>query len=201
VEKTFAYIAGIFDGEGCLMVGKYPNKGNKNLGYRSFMSLANTNIPLLVYVKGIIGGKIVKQSIKGRYAGSFCYTLTLSSNEVRKCLPNLINYLIVKKEQAEVLLSFLERQANNASAPVSDELLNFYESCYQKLKDLKKIRYEFKEEIKSLGVFDCAQCGEKFERTSKNPRKIYCSLKCKKIVHYTRSNNRIRLGIPAWAGA
>ena len=180
------------------MVGKYPRSGNKNLAYRGFMGIANTNIPLLVYLKGIVGGKIIRMKISGNYSNSACYTLSLTTSEIRKCLPLIKEYLIVKKEQAEVLLDFLEKQSINASAPVSDKLLEFYESCYQKLKDLKKIRYEFKEQEISLGIFDCVKCGIKFEKTSRYPKKIYCSVKCKNVVHYTRSNQRIRLGIPAW---
>jgi len=194
METNLAYVAGLIDGEGTLVVGKYPRKGNKYLGYRGFLAIANTHVPMLQFLKSIIGGKIVEQG-KGRG----CYSLSLSTNEIRNCLPQIVPFLVVKKEQAEVLLDFLERQFNNASAPVSDELLKFYESCYQRLKKLKKVRYSFKEEVISLGFFDCAQCGKKFERTSKDSsKKIYCSVKCKKIVHYTRSNHRISLGIPAW---
>ena len=199
MEKQLAYIAGVLDGEGTILVGKYPRKGNRNLAYRGFLAIGNTHVPLLQFIKGVIGGKIIMQKkSSGDYAGSICYSLSLTTNEIRKWLPELLPFLIVKKEQAEVLLAFLEKQANNASAPVSDELLEFYESCYQKLKALKKVRYEYREPKYSLGFFDCAQCGKKFERTSKAPKRIYCGAWCKKQVHWTRSNNRIRLGIPAW---
>lgn len=197
--EKLAYIAGVLDGEGTLIVGKYRRSGNRYLGYRGFMSIANTNIPMLLHIKGIIGGKICAQKkTTGPYLGSVCYNLYLNTHQIREQLPKILPFLVAKKEQAEVLLDFLGRQASNASAPVSDELLDFYESCYQRLKELKKLRYSFKEEIFSIGFFDCAQCGEKFERTSRNPTKIYCSVSCKKVVHYTRSNRRISLGIPAW---
>ena len=197
--EKLAYIAGLVDGEGTLLIGKYPRNGNKYLGYRGYMGISNTNIPMLLYAKGIIGGKICAQKkATGPYIGSVCYNLSLTTNQIREQLPKILNFLVAKKDQAEVLLAFLDRQASNASAPVSEELLEFYENCYQRLKEMKKVRYSFKEEEFSLGMFDCAQCGEIFERTSKNPKKVYCSVKCKKIVHYTRSNHRISLGIPAW---
>lgn len=174
------------------MVGKYPRKENKNLAYRGFMTITNTNLPLLEYLKSVIGGKITAHNEE------FCYELKLSANEIRNWLPQILPFLIVKEEQAKVLLDFLDKQAKNAFAPVSEKLLMFYERSYSKLKELKKVRYQLSDQSFSMGYFDCAQCGNKFERTSRHPKKIYCSIKCKKVVHYTRSNKRIRLGIPAW---
>lgn len=197
-KEEIAYIAGVLDGEGYLGIGKYPRLGNKHLGYRGHMVISNTHIPMLQHIKKLIGGKIVLLSGTSRDGVKRCFTLTLTTNSIKEWLPQIEPYLIVKKEQASTLLEFLKRQSDNGSAPISDSLLGFYERSYQKLKDLKNYEYTFKEENKSLGNFDCAQCGKKFERSTRNPKKIYCSLKCKKIVHYTRSNKRISLGIPAW---
>lgn len=194
MNSQLAYIAGILDGEGTLCMGKYPNKWNKSLGYRGYLAIANTYVPVLEYIKSFIGGKIIEQG-----KGKGCYSLSLSTNEIRRWLPELSTYLIVKKKQAEVLLAFLDKQASNASAPVSEELLSFYESSYQKLKRLKKERFSFKEKVLSLGKFNCAQCGIEFEKTSKNPKKLYCSNFCKRKTHWTRSNLRIRQGVEPWS--
>lgn len=193
MEKQLAYIAGIFDGEGTLVIGKYPRPDTQNLGYRAYMAFSNTHVPLLQYLKSVVGGKIIHMK-------NGCYTLTLTTSEIRRWLPEILPFLIVKKEQAEELLTFLDRQANNSFAPVSDKLLSFYEKSYQRMKVLKKERFIFKEKLISLGIRECAQCNKKFETFSNHPKKIYCSVKCKKIVHYTRSNRRISLGIPAWNG-
>lgn len=193
MDSQLAYIAGVIDGEGTLCIGKY-NAGNKNLCYRPYLAIANTYVPMLEYIKSIIGGKIVEQG-KGRG----CYSLNLTADKIRRWLPEIFNYLIVKKDQAEVLLDFLDKKSSNASAPISDELLEFYESCYQKLKKLKKKRFIFKESLNSLGIRECAQCGSEFEATSRFPKKIYCNKLCKKKTHWTRSNLRIRSGIKAWS--
>lgn len=193
MEKTLSYIAGVVDGEGCLMVGKYKRSGNKGLAYRGYFMIANTYVPLLTHIKSIMGGKIIEQ---GKNNG--CYTLTFTTSEIRKWLPQLIGFLIVKKKQAEVLLDFLEKQSSNASAPVSDNLNEFYETCYTKLKKLKKERFFYKEKLVSMGIRNCAQCGNQFELFSSFPKKIYCSKECKNKIHWVRSNARIRAGIPAW---
>ena len=194
MEATLAYIAGVVDGEGTLFVGRYPRRGNAQLAYRGYFAVANTHVPMLRHVKAVIGGKIVEQG-KGRGT----YSLTLTANEIRKWLPQLLPHLVVKRDQAEVLLAFLERQAGNASAAVSPELLAFYESCYLRLKRLKARRYTFKERRASLGQRACAQCAKPFEAFSNQPQKAYCSNYCKRRIHWTRSNARIRDGVPAWS--
>lgn len=192
-ETQLAYIAGFIDGEGTFVVGKYSRSGNRYLAYRGFCAIANTHVPVLQSIQKLLGGKIIEQGI-----GRQCFSLSFTTNEIRRWLPDLQQFLIVKKEQAEVLMAFLDKQADNASAPISEELLSFYESCYLKLKKLKKVRFSFKEKVVTLGIRKCRQCGNEFEANSKSPKKTYCSVKCKKIVHYTRSNRRISLGIPAW---
>ena len=191
------YIAGVFDGEGSILIGKYPNKGNRELGYRGYMHIVNTYVPLLEQIQSVYGGKIAFQKQHGVMTRP-CYSLTFSTNEIRHVLPKLLPYLLVKKEQAEVLLAFLERQASNASAPVSDTLLEFYEASYQQMKQLKVVRFEYARPPETCVMVTCAQCEKLFERSSRYPRKLYCSNWCKRKTHWTRSNSRIALGVPAW---
>lgn len=191
------YIAGVLDGEGTLVIAGCKRKENRNLAYRGYMAITNTNIPLLEHIQSRVGGLIHPQTKVYRGEICPCYVLNFSVNQTRAVLPKLLPYLVAKRDQAEVLLSFLERQAANASAPISDELLGFYEECRVKIKRLKKIRYSY--EKKSVSeIRNCAQCGSSFNWSSSTPMRIYCSVECKKRVHWTRSNGRISDGIPAW---
>lgn len=198
-EIELAYIAGILDGEGTLVIGKHSKRENRCEAYRGYMAIANTHIPLLEYIQSRIGGKIHPQ--KKRYKDGICdcYTLSYSANKTRDILPKLLAYLVVKKDQAEVLLAFFERQAGNASAPISSELLEFYEECRVKIKRLKKIRYSYESPGRSE-LRKCSQCGKEFTWSSSNPMRLYCSNWCKRKTHWTRSNHRIAVGIPAWSG-
>ena len=200
-ETELSYIAGFLDGEGSLVVGKYP-KGGRELSYRSFMTVVNTYLPIVEWIQSRVGGKVMVQDPTGKnpYSKLTCYVLTFSPGEIRRVIPRLLPYLIVKKKQAEVLLAFLERQASNASAPVSVELLEFYEQCYQRLKELKRLRFEYIRPAYQTEMRRCQQCGEQFPWSSQSPQKIYCSFRCKKKTHWMRSNRRIALNLPAWGG-
>ena len=178
-----AYIAGLFDGEGTLVVGKYPRGPKGKLAYRGFMSLANTHVPTLQAIKQLLGGRIVEQGI-----GRQCFSLTWSTNEIRQWLPQLLPFLSIKKVQAEQLLAFLARQESNGFRMPSDDSFAFYEQCYQQLKVMKKVRYQFKEMARSLGIRACKDCGQGFPATSKSPKRLYCSERCSLRNRWTRYN-------------
>ena len=173
-NTQLAYIAGLLDGEGSLYIGRYPRKGNRSLGYRAYMTISNTHVPTLQWVKSIMGGKIVEMAKKGG-----CYSLTFTTNTIREWLPELLPYLLIKDSQAKVLLSFLDKQEQNAFAAVPEELLAFYEKCHLKLRALKRIRYAFKEALVNLGECACQHCGTNFTLTSRSPKKKFCTRSCK----------------------
>ena len=197
-ETQLAYIAGILDGEGTCVIGKCV-RDNRALAYRGYLAIANTYLPVLEWIQNRIGGNIALQDKQGGpYAGTWCYSLSFSANEIRRELPRLLPYLVIKRKQAEVLLSFLARQESNASAPISEGQLAWYEECYQLLKQLKKERFEYRRPPEQVVKQPCAQCGVVFPRSSRTPRRVYCSSWCKRKTHWTRSNARIREGRPAW---
>jgi len=186
-EADLAYIAGLLDGEGALFIGKYARAGNRFLAYRGYMSIVNTHIPMLQQVQSAVGGKIVRQGAIRK-----CYALTFSANEIRDVLPRLQPFLIIKKVQAELLLKFLETQKGNGVAPIIDSLLTFYEECYQKMKRLHHLHYDYQKPTSvSLGLRSCYQCGKRFDVFSCSPKKKYCSDHCARKTHWTRSNANI----------
>jgi hypothetical protein len=174
-ETEKAYIAGLFDGEGCLGIHKQDRSrwGNKSIAYRAHVSLANTYVPVLQKIKSLIGGKIVEQGI-----GKKCFVLTFTVGVVRNWLPEVVEYMVVKKEQAKVMLGFLERVSQHGFKPSIPELSEFYEKCFVEIRDFKKERFKFKEEFKILGVRKCAYCENSFVLTSKSPLKKYCNSSC-----------------------
>lgn len=202
MSHVMSYIAGVMDGEGCFMVQRYIRKRHSSLAYRAYMNVTNNHVPLLQFLQKEIGGRITRHSIRpGKYEKNKCYVLALSANEIRNVLPRIIPLLFVKKEQAEILLEFLSRQEQQGLRPPTSEMLVFYEDCYQRIRDLKKVSFDFKEETVSLGNRKCMTCNKEFEVcTGRNKRQLYCSKECKKKMHWTRSNRRIAQGIPAWNG-
>jgi len=95
-----AYIAGMIDGEGYVGL----TRDNKNGRYRPRVVISNCNLPLLEHIQTIIGGRLHKKSRSDRqYQG---YNLAI--RHFTEWLPQIVPYLVGKKNKAILLLEALE---------------------------------------------------------------------------------------------
>ena len=109
-EKLF-YLAGFFDGEGAIFIGKDKNyrSKNKNTIYRLCVSCGNTySKPIkILYEMFSISKKITyREGQKIGYKPWFQWLLT--ANLAMNFLKEIVPYLIVKKKQALLGISFQE---------------------------------------------------------------------------------------------
>ena len=113
-DLEIAYIAGLFDGEGCITIHKgsriYPNQFGygKNVRYTLNCIISNTDKTVLEKFKEKTGLGIVytrKDTAKGRRQS---YQWILASNQAEQFLIALLPYLQIKKAQAIVALQFQE---------------------------------------------------------------------------------------------
>ena len=116
-EKGF--VSAAIDGEGTITIaqkirkqryvwGKKP-KNKKN--YKTFIpniSIANTNKNFLKYIKHIIGiGYITKNKARPKKNKKAHYRYSIENlADIEKLLNQIINTLIVKRKQAEILLNY-----------------------------------------------------------------------------------------------
>ena len=100
-ETDIIYLAGIVDGEGCINIVKY-HKDNR-YRYRLQLRVINTNKELIDWIKERWGGYIYsKQKPKLRTV----YEWYVSDEAAEHLLCDLLNYLIVKRQQANIALDF-----------------------------------------------------------------------------------------------
>lgn len=103
-----AYLAGVIDGEGCIGVRKTRRTGSfKSTRYNAIMTVGNTSrlmIEQLIAVFGV-GCVTYRYPTKTKRA---CYLWSTSSLGARHVLRIVGPYLIVKREQAAVLLDFVD---------------------------------------------------------------------------------------------
>ena len=185
---SLEYLAGILDGEGCILIGKKNTKDSKRgISFRAYMAISNTHIPLLESIMVQFGGRITMCRAIDK-----TYVLYFSTNEIRDLLPKLVPFLIIKRNQAEILLDFLQKMESNKFLPVSDELNAFYEKCYWQLKDLKKVKFDYKNEPFNMGEKICSICNKSFPVFSTHHYKKFCSVKCKKHARWIKSNETQR---------
>ena len=103
-----AYIAGLFDGEGCITIGQ-------NLR----ASVSNTKKPCLEFVQAIFGGSLYEKNRLGRVA---LYDLYFSGYDAVRMLNAILPYLIVKHQQAELAILFQSFMGSQGNRPTENDL-------------------------------------------------------------------------------
>ena len=112
-DKEKGYIAGIIDGEGtiCLHKRSWKNIPKNNPGtvyYQPFIKIANSNFDMLLWIKNKLGVGTLKLSSEETERWKAGYCLAFSSNMIRKFLPAIIDSLIIKKQQAFLVMEFMK---------------------------------------------------------------------------------------------
>ena len=104
ITTEISYIAGFFDGEGCVRIKKANQGGNS---YYIIAHITNTNQKILKKVQDYFGGNTRLQE-KGVNKGIYNWCIT--SSEASDFLKTLLPFLIEKKEQAELAIHFHKRK-------------------------------------------------------------------------------------------
>lgn len=142
LETEKAYIAGIIDGEGNINISKFLKSasGCINPSYESRLIITNTDLKLLTWMKEKIGcGKIlIRKKIKEHHKQSFA--LAITGNMCKNVLLAVYPYLLIKKDQADIIFEERKLAEKNFSASkrfgTSKEILEQRENLFKKLKEL-----------------------------------------------------------------
>lgn len=134
IEK--AYLAGIFDGEGC--VGYYKRIGSRNkYSYVSMVLITQSDFRLMLWLESKIGfGNVTTRAGKKHF--EYHWQVNKKSAVV-EFLEAIAPYLILKGEQARVLLNHLAKEGTEPykKGSVTVEILAERENIYAELRRLK----------------------------------------------------------------
>jgi hypothetical protein len=121
-DFDLGYIAGFFDGEGCISITRSKRKSG-NINYNQYISIANTDLETLKWVTKTTNlGRVRRleppppseRTEKWRqrpWMWSKCYTWQVSSlAECYRFITDIGPHLKIKKKLAELLLEFIEIQ-------------------------------------------------------------------------------------------
>jgi hypothetical protein len=92
-----AYIAGIIDGEGSIMLTRF----HKNQYHSPCISISSTDLELLEWIKNTIkSGKITTKKNYDKEKHKNSYTYTIIYDEAIKLLQDIEPYLVIEKKKA-----------------------------------------------------------------------------------------------------
>lgn len=103
--EQLAYIAGFIDGEGCISLAKRGKYITPSL------QISNTDYDILEWIGGFYGLKVYDKIADRRPTRKPSYRLAVFGDKAIQILKDILPYLRVKKEQAEVVLG-LNRAAS-----------------------------------------------------------------------------------------
>ena len=127
-----AYLAGHFDGEGCIRLRKHP-RGNI---YSIYISSVGNHFSVIERYQNSFGGT-VKTRAKENRKTLFVWELKNVSKSIF-FLASVLPYLMEKKPQAEIALEYLEKRIKQSVSHPSDKLREFSKLCSEKITQLKK---------------------------------------------------------------
>ena len=108
-DTTWAYLAGIIDGEGTISLTLINDKKRKREYLRPYILIGNSNPKLFEYLeRRIVRGSITKSLKVDRKKTVYRWQIT-DWQSIKLILRNTIPFLVLKWEQAELLLEFSER--------------------------------------------------------------------------------------------
>lgn len=105
ITTKIAYIAGFFDGEGCIRL-KHANQGGNS--YYVWVAITNSNRLILDEVVELFGGNVRKAE---KTVNKIVYHYLITASEAVDFLKTIIQFLKEKKEQAELAIAFHETKA------------------------------------------------------------------------------------------
>jgi hypothetical protein len=105
-----AYIAGFMDGEGSFFCIREKSKYNRHpYSYNFTVSVSNTNLDVLKYIIDACGGVFWLNTFHdGNPNHKVGYKLVFSGQTIRAIVPQFIDYLIIKKKVASLVLNALK---------------------------------------------------------------------------------------------
>lgn len=139
-ELELAYIAGLFDGEGCFGFNKMKTKrSSRGYIYVGRFSIVNTNLEVLNWVKLMLGTGSIYRRDRTKQGWKTCYELCWMANQAKQILPQLIPYLRIKKAQAELLYEYLCRRCHTGRGhPISENEWGVREGIVNRVRAINK---------------------------------------------------------------
>lgn len=140
-EVQNSYWAGFIDGEGAIGLTK-KNNPNHTLGfaYVPYISVTNSNKHILELLKEEFHGNIHEHKTKasGYPNSKQLYIWYIDSGSMVRFLLSISPYLKLKKQQAEIILNYLDSRSKHYKSYVPKVFWKLAEEAYQKLKVLNK---------------------------------------------------------------
>ncbi len=136
----WAWLAGIIDGDGSIMISKFINT-TKMITYKPTVEISMHHKTTMEYISFIL-----KTNYRKRKTGA--YTIRLMSIKLMEILPKVIPYLVFKKELAILAVDIAKLRS---SVPNGCTKHKNYDIANRKIKELKRLNSDKYNLLKHIG--------------------------------------------------
>ncbi len=134
------YLAGFFDGEGHVSI-TWTKKGDWKSSPKLAVKMTNTYLPLMEEIQKEYGGNMYKgKNVKEHYLQ--VYTLSLTVEESKRFLNDVMPFLKIKKRQAEIALIFSSTIYRRGRKPVTKEEEELRAWCMEEVRKEKFLTWD-----------------------------------------------------------
>ena len=142
-NENKAYIAGAIDGEGNIQISRRTTtlKGATTALYVCYIKISNTDRRMLDYIKNAVGDGTISCDYRENSVRRNCYHLRFSQETAKTLLKEIYDYLVIKKEQADVIFSIRDTYSKTKYFKVPDTIAISRKEYWEKLKLLHHKRF------------------------------------------------------------
>ena len=135
-NAELAYIAGFFDGEGCVCIYRVRNRT-----YALAVSVSQVDPRPLIFVSKFFGGKVSARPPQKGHSKLPYFQWRLSASNACYFLEQILPFLINKKDQATIAIEFQENIGHRSVYRLSDNVVSIRRGLAEKAAFLKKQLY------------------------------------------------------------
>jgi len=131
-REILAYAAGIIDGEGWVGIRRSGKHDSGTIRYTMAVVVGNTDRRMLNFMKKYFGGSISKRKTVGNRQPAGAWEV--ASNKAADFLKLILEFLIVKKAQAESAIKFQGKgRPMRKATEIERQQINYYVLSLRKL--------------------------------------------------------------------
>jgi hypothetical protein len=109
-----AYLAGLFDGEGCITVGFCKRQSRSNFTVMPVLTITNTHRKTLEWVRDTTGSGQIVQTCKGGRVHSPCWAYRIGElHHIHDLLRQVYPFLRIKSARALLMIQYTNRRIND----------------------------------------------------------------------------------------
>jgi len=138
VRVSLDYLAGAFDGEGCIVIHKRkPKKTHWNPNYYAEICIGNTSEWLLLQFQNRWGGSL---SLRKQATGTSqpVYAWSLASKKSIPFMEDMLSHCYLKRAQLEIALKFQKGKKQRGKTPMTPYELSSSELAKKLISNLNK---------------------------------------------------------------